>query len=126
MSRLDITKAGTYVAVLNGTNPDSFYTKVFEYPGEEVSGGSALWFYLKIIDLTSCVDKIYPIECFEPIALLLLLKNSGDPVARQCAWCKKYCVNNIWMELDDAMQLVLHSRTTHGICPSCADNMKTE
>ena len=72
---------GKYVAVCNKGNFEGHYVKVFEFPetgqycGHEEnyveSGVSAGWYFLNRVDFTACLDKVYPLEIFEPAASAL-------------------------------------------------------
>jgi len=41
---------------------------------------------------------------------------------RICAWCKKIDLGNEWGSLETYFDAKLNTKTTHGICPTCAAN----
>jgi len=112
------TVAGTYVAVLNTTNFDGYYARVFEYPGEKalVGGGDAAWFYLNRIDLFGCLEAVFPLEVFSKIM--------DEKNICQCAWCKKVRIGENWFTVDKPEQLP-HAMS-HGGCPTCLEKFRAE
>jgi hypothetical protein len=42
---------------------------------------------------------------------------------RVCAWCKKVYDNNQWVPMEEFLQAKFETRTTHGMCPECAEKM---
>lgn len=45
---------------------------------------------------------------------------------RVCAWCHKVGHQNEWMPIEDYFGRHLDTRTTHGICPTCARKLVNE
>jgi len=45
---------------------------------------------------------------------------------RICAWCKKIDLGNEWGSLETYFDAKLKTKTTHGICPTCAAKQREE
>jgi hypothetical protein len=43
---------------------------------------------------------------------------------RICAWCKKINLDDQWLPVDEYFKEGFDTDTTHGMCPTCFENMK--
>lgn len=84
MRDFQYSKPGKYVAILNNTNFDGHYSRVFDFPergdtefvtsSDQVTDKSgckvtASWYYLNRVDFVGCVEAVYPIEVLEAFVL---------------------------------------------------------
>lgn len=104
-----------YVAILNNTNFDGYYTRVFEYPEKECNRGPE-WYYLNRLDFCGCLEKIFPTEIFSSI-----------PLATQsfiCIDCKATNHGLFWIPRSELKSHPDYSRHTLTICDQCAKRYK--
>jgi hypothetical protein len=45
---------------------------------------------------------------------------------RVCAWCRKINLDDKWMPLEQYFAVGFHTETTHGVCPECAQKIRTD
>lgn len=45
---------------------------------------------------------------------------------RICAWCKKVGINKQWLTTEEFFDSEFNTKTTHSICPICAEKMREE
>ena len=45
---------------------------------------------------------------------------------RVCAWCRKLDLNGQWVTMEEYLSKSSHIECTHGVCRSCAGNLKRE
>jgi hypothetical protein len=49
-----------------------------------------------------------------------------EELMRVCAWCRKIHLEGRWMRLEEDLAQGLDLRTSHGMCPSCAEEQRAE
>jgi hypothetical protein len=42
-----------------------------------------------------------------------------EEFVRVCGWCRKVCLNDKWVSLEEYFHSNFATRTTHGVCPEC-------
>ena len=42
---------------------------------------------------------------------------------RVCAWCRKVFVNDKWIDLEEYLSTEYQTKSTHGICPDCKNQV---
>ena len=100
-----------YVAILNRTNFDGFYARVFEYP-EECNQGPE-WYYLNRLDPCGCLEKVFPADIFWN------LRTAKESLL--CVECKAISHGIRWNVERDFVDHGLHTLT---ICPTCMKRYK--
>ena len=98
-----------YVAILNKSNFQGFYTRVFEYP-DNCNLGPA-WYYLNRLDFCGCLEKVFPADIFSSVSL-----------AEQsliCVDCKAVNHGLWWMPRSEMKNSPDYTRHTLTICPDC-------
>ena len=45
---------------------------------------------------------------------------------RICAWCKKVGIDDQWISTEEYFGSNFNIKTSHGMCPICAEKMKSE
>lgn len=83
-----------------------------------------------LVEFRSCILFEEPRP---PIPLLDPIVKRSDQSVTVCSWCKQVLVGNTdWYELEDAVRILdlfsasVQPRLTHGICPSCFDELRME
>jgi hypothetical protein len=106
--------AGIYVAILNKTNFDGHYARIFEFPGFEETEPS--WYYLNRIDYTGCLVACYPIEIFDEADIITVNQY------RKCVVCNKWrhLRRGDWFD----MEVFWATNGIQTICPQCANCME--
>lgn len=99
-----------YVAILNKTNFEGFYTRVFEYP-DDCSMGPA-WYYLNRIDLQGCLERVFPADMF--------IQTSFATKSLLCVNCKSVNHGVFWMKAELPSVYAAYAMHTLTLCPECA------
>ena len=103
----------------------------------------ALCYFDEVLQLPSLIFSNHPLDLVyqRPMLEMLLfltvwLLVSGlthrllkrvrhlEAFMRVCAWCRRIDCQGEWMRLEDFMEQGFDTRTTHGICPECQQQLK--
>ena len=74
-------------------------------------------------------SRVLKLESREPIKLLDAGTDRSSDVVKMCGWCKKVYAETMWVEIEEAIErlnlfgISKPPQTTHGICPSCNENV---
>lgn len=124
-TRMEV-KEVLYLAILNKTNFDGYYSRLFLCP----EGQDPEWYYLNRIDYEGCLKMVIKLnELFDDAQRTVLVPDLQHALVTQCAWCKRFKSaspeGDKWIELSSE-EWGRWSATTHGICPQCAAKAKGE
>ncbi len=78
------------------------------------------------------LNEILREEHREPVLLLDTDTQRNREMLVMCGWCKMVRVEENWKEVEDALQQMgvfnnpVLPRITHGICPSCTQQLRTQ
>ena len=49
-----------------------------------------------------------------------------ERMLRMCAWCRKIGDGDEWLPMEEYFSAKFDMRTSHGVCPECAEKMRAE